>query len=159
MSRLPALGRRGEGWFALQLVLMGLVALTGWLLGPDWDGVLLVLAIGLGSALVAAGAVVGVLGIYGLGGSLTPWPHPLPGGQLIETGAYAYVRHPIYVGVIAASVGWALLSASVLALGLAVLLIAVLDLKARREEAWLVEHYPGYRTYARRVKRFVPGLY
>jgi protein-S-isoprenylcysteine O-methyltransferase Ste14 len=45
--------------------------------------------------------------------------------------------------------------ALVLALGLA----AVLDLKARREEAWLVVRYPGYAAYARRTRRFLPGLY
>jgi len=31
--------------------------------------------------------------------------------------------------------------------------------KARLEERWLVEAFPGYTDYARRVRRLVPGLY
>jgi protein-S-isoprenylcysteine O-methyltransferase Ste14 len=159
MSRLPALGPRGEGWFALQVGLMLLVGAAGWLLGPDWDGVLLIASIVAGSAMVAAGVVVGALGSLGLGGSLSPWPHPPPGGELVERGVYAYVRHPIYLAVMLAGLGWALVSASLVALGMAALLLVVLDLKARREEAWLRARVPAYAGYARRVKRFVPALY
>lgn len=159
MSRLPSLGPRGEGWFALQVVLMLGVAILGWLLGPDWHGLALVLAMVLGSAMIAAGVVLGVLGIVVLGQSASPLPHPPAGGELIETGVYGYVRHPIYVGVMAASLGWALLSASFVALAVAGLLMVVLDLKSRREEAWLRQRYPGYAAYARRVARFVPGVY
>jgi protein-S-isoprenylcysteine O-methyltransferase Ste14 len=159
MSRLPSLGPRGEGWFALQVVLMVGVGVLGWLLGPDWDGLLLVLSVVVGSALVAGGVVLGVLGVLGLGQSVSPLPRPSAGGELIESGVYGYVRHPVYVGVMCASVGWALLSASAVALLLAGLLIVVLDLKSRREEAWLRQRYPGYVAYARRVRRFIPGIY
>jgi protein-S-isoprenylcysteine O-methyltransferase Ste14 len=34
-----------------------------------------------------------------------------------------------------------------------------LELKARREEAWLVARYAGYEAYRRRVRwKFFPGL-
>jgi protein-S-isoprenylcysteine O-methyltransferase Ste14 len=69
------------------------------------------------------------------------------------------VRHPIYLGVLLSALGWALLKASVVALGLAIGLAVLLDLKARREEAWLDERYPDYADYARRTRRFVPGIY
>jgi protein-S-isoprenylcysteine O-methyltransferase Ste14 len=49
--------------------------------------------------------------------------------------------------------------ASLLALGLALALAVLLDLKARREEVWLREKYPGYAEYAGHTKRFVPGVY
>ena len=40
------------------------------------------------------------------------------------------------------------------------LLIALLDLKARREEAWLEERYAGYEAYRLRTPhRFVPWLF
>ena len=35
----------------------------------------------------------------------------------------------------------------------------LLDLKARREEAWLSERFEGYAAYMRRTRRFIPGLY
>jgi protein-S-isoprenylcysteine O-methyltransferase Ste14 len=40
-------------------------------------------------------------------------------------------------------------------LGMALLL----DAKARREEVWLLETYPAYAAYRRRVRRFFPYLY
>jgi protein-S-isoprenylcysteine O-methyltransferase Ste14 len=34
-----------------------------------------------------------------------------------------------------------------------------LELKSEREETWLVERYPEYRPYRRRVRwKFVPGI-
>ena len=38
-------------------------------------------------------------------------------------------------------------------------LAALLDAKARREETWLLERYDAYAEYRRRSKRFVPGIY
>ncbi len=38
-------------------------------------------------------------------------------------------------------------------------LAVVLDLKARREEAWLADRYPDYDAYRAATHRFVPGLY
>jgi len=38
-------------------------------------------------------------------------------------------------------------------------LAAWLDLKSRREEAWLRGHYPEYEAYRRRTHRFIPGAY
>jgi protein-S-isoprenylcysteine O-methyltransferase Ste14 len=35
----------------------------------------------------------------------------------------------------------------------------VLDIKRRREEAWLVERYPGYTAYLARTKALLPFLY
>jgi protein-S-isoprenylcysteine O-methyltransferase Ste14 len=34
-----------------------------------------------------------------------------------------------------------------------------MDLKARREEAWLLARYPGYAAYRARSRRFVPRIY
>ena len=45
------------------------------------------------------------------------------------------------------------------ALGVAGLLLAFFDVKARREEAWLVAAYPGYAAYRRRVRKLVPLVY
>jgi protein-S-isoprenylcysteine O-methyltransferase Ste14 len=38
-------------------------------------------------------------------------------------------------------------------------LLVFFDLKARREERWLEEAYPGYGDYRRRVRKLVPFLY
>lgn len=112
-----------------------------------------------GIVLVAAGAWLAYRGIDALGPNLSAAPKPAEGNRFVAEGIYARVRHPIYAGVIAVALGWAFFVVSPLALLVAVLLAAWLDLKSRREEAWLVERHPGYAEYRGRTARFVPGLY
>jgi protein-S-isoprenylcysteine O-methyltransferase Ste14 len=156
--RLPALGPRGEGWVAMQVVLIGVVLLAG-LLGPAWTGTARLVTTILGMALAVGGAVLARRGLADLAGALTPLPRPLEGAQLVDSGAYALVRHPIYGGVVLASAGYALLVASVPALVASVVLVAFFRLKSAREELWLAERYPGYGDYQRRTRRFIPYVY
>jgi len=99
------------------------------------------------------------LGIRDLDRSISPMPRPTETSVLIQDGIYRRLRHPIYAGLILVALGWSLLMASLAALVLALLLAVILDLKARREEVWLRERYPGYAAYATHTKRFVPGIY
>lgn len=158
-TRLPDLGPRGEGWVALQFVLLGLVALSGLLGGGAWGGALAALTALIGLALMLGGAVLLGRGLLDLGSNLTPLPRPRAGASLVETGAYRFVRHPIYGGLLVISVGWALVSASPLTLVLTLGLAAFFDLKSRREEAWLREQYSGYPDYVTRTRRLVPWIY
>jgi protein-S-isoprenylcysteine O-methyltransferase Ste14 len=105
------------------------------------------------------GAWLILQGFNDLGDSLTPVPRPRSDANLVETGIYRRLRHPIYAGLIAGALGWAGLTAMLGVLLVAVLLAAFLDAKARREEAWLLDRYEGYAEYRRRTKRFVPGIY
>ncbi len=155
---LPDLGPRGEGWVLLQLVLFSLLVFAG-TLGPAWEEPWLTAGRVLGLVHLGAGVVVAVLGLVGLRENLTPVPRPVEGGRLVAHGIYGRVRHPIYAGIIAAAVGWGLFTASPAALAVAVLLGVFFDVKARREEAWLVAAYPGYADYRRRVRKLLPFLY
>jgi protein-S-isoprenylcysteine O-methyltransferase Ste14 len=157
-ERLPSLGRRGEGWFAAQVMLMAAVAFAG-LLGSAVAGPTRDLAAVLGVALIAGAGLVGLRAMSDLRGSFTPLPHPVEGGMLVEQGVYAVVRHPMYLAVVTGALGWSLLCGSSVALVATAVLFAFFDLKSRREEAWLVEAYPGYRDYRGRTRRIVPGLY
>jgi protein-S-isoprenylcysteine O-methyltransferase Ste14 len=156
--RLPDLGPRGEGWFLIQVVILGAIAMAG-LLGPAWSGVPRVLTAAVGAVLIGAGGLLAVRGILDLGGNLTPFPKPREGAGLVDTGAYRLVRHPIYGGLILGAFGWGLLTASPPALLGAVVLVAFFDLKSRREEAWLVEQLDGYERYRARTRRLLPWLY
>ena len=158
MTRIPSLGPRGEGWVVIQVVLFVLVVAAGGA-GPAVDGAARVaLAVG-GAVLVAAGGLLAVRGLLDLDDALTPLPHPRAGAELVESGSYVLVRHPIYGGIILAATGWALLTASPLALAGAAVLLAFFRLKSSREEAWLRAHYPGYEAYAARTKRLIPWVY
>ncbi len=158
MSRLPALGPRGEGWVVIQFLLLGLVALAG-VAGPVYAGPFSMAARAAGVVLVLAGLVLASRGLLDLRDALTALPHPRDGAQLVDTGAYALVRHPIYGGLVLGAVGWALVTASPLALAAAAGLLGFFRLKSGREEAWLRDRYPGYGAYAARTKRMLPWVY
>src|SRR6185369_7032037 len=133
MTHLPSLGPRGEGWVLIQGVLLVLVAAAGWSLGPDWAGPLRLVGIAVGIALVVSGFVLVARGVADLGGAMTPLPRPRENAELVQTGAYALVRHPVYGGLILAAFGWALLRASFVAIALSAVLAVFFALKSMRE--------------------------
>ena len=54
---------------------------------------------------------------------------------------------------------WALLWLSWPAFVAALLLLPLLNAKARKEERWLREQFPEYEAYERRMRRFLPWIY
>jgi len=158
-TRLPSLGPRGEGWFLLQVVLIFLIFVACWVANSHLAGAPRFAVSVAGATLIVAGVALGFLGIKDLDRSMSPMPRPLESSVLIQDGVYRRLRHPIYAAVILIAVGASLLTASLVGLALSILLALLLDLKARREEVWLRERYPGYAAYAAHTKRFVPGIY
>lgn len=112
-----------------------------------------------GAVLLIIGAAFGVAGVRALGRNLTPFPKPRADSQLVQSGVYRLVRHPLYSCLIFGTLGWALLWSSAATIAVAVLLAVVLDAKSRREERWLRGRYPEYESYAARVRRLIPGVY
>lgn len=94
----------------------------------------------------------------GLGRTFTASPIPKADGELVTTGAYGLVRHPIYSGLLVLGVGLVVIGASALHLIAWVALLSVLMTKARLEERMLDGQYPDYVEYAARVGRLVPGV-
>jgi protein-S-isoprenylcysteine O-methyltransferase Ste14 len=160
-SRLPALGPRGEGWVVAQLVLFtiaaaaGLRDLSGHGSGSPWPQALSLAGI---VSMVVGGLVAG-RALSDLRGSLSPFPRPIAGAPLIESGAYRLVRHPIYSGLVLGALGWGLVTGSIAAIGTAGLLFLLFDGKSRREEIWLTAAHPGYGAYQQRTKRLIPWVY
>jgi protein-S-isoprenylcysteine O-methyltransferase Ste14 len=161
MSQVPSLGPRGEGWLVLQLVMLLLVAAAGYV-APNTAGLAgSDAARGIGLTLVIISGAIVAMGIRALqsGRSVSALPHPVPESQLVVTGAYSYIRHPVYVGLILFSLGWSILQDSGPALLATLGLAIVLDLKRRREEARLEERFPDYAAYRARTKAFIPFVY
>jgi protein-S-isoprenylcysteine O-methyltransferase Ste14 len=155
--QLPPLGHRGEGWVAAQVVLFSLVVVVE-ARGPAWPQSVAVVLFMAGVALITLGIVLFLAGTFALGRSLTPFPKPKEKASLNEGGVYGLVRHPIYGGVILAIAGWSL-AKSPAGLVMTVAAVLFLELKSRREEAWLVAQYAGYAEYRQRVRwKFFPGL-
>jgi protein-S-isoprenylcysteine O-methyltransferase Ste14 len=111
------------------------------------------------TVLLSAGAAAIVSGMWVLDKSLTPFPKPPGQASLVRHGIYALMRHPVYAGLIAVSLGWACLWGSRRGVALALLQAVLLDAKSRREERWLRETFPDYNRYAAKVRRLIPGIY
>ena len=148
--------QRGGLWVAAQFGLMLGIGIAGWAppsepIGPGANAV--------AGVLFLAGAGIGIWGTWNLGSNRTAYPEPVVGGRLIQKGAYAWVRHPLYICLLLLGLSWSVWRWNVLAAVTTGVLGLLLDWKARREEHRLREVYPDYAEYQRRVKRFIPGIY
>ena len=80
------------------------------------------------------------------------------GHRVIDSGPYAFVRHPMYVGAIPFFAGIALCLGSLWALIPAGLAIVALILRTHWEDQTLQAELPGYKEYIQRVRyRLFPG--
>lgn len=129
--------------------------LDPWRWGEPWSTVTLTA----GAVLAIAGIALGFAGLAKLGRNLTPFPRPREGAALVESGAYAIVRHPIYAGLVFAAFGWGPGWRSPVTVAFAAVLLVFFDIKSRREELWLVESFPQYAGYKRRVRKLIPFIY
>ncbi|MBH5370638.1 methyltransferase family protein [Bradyrhizobium glycinis] len=80
--------------------------------------------------------------------------------HVISTGPYAYVRHPMYSGMVLFFTGVPLLLGSWWGLAMMPLFIALFAFRIPIEERTLREGLPGYTDYTARVRyRLIPGLW
>ena len=154
-------GQRGEWYVVIQVILFGVIFVSPFLLPGtvELSGPWRILAIILGLALGLMGGLLGLAGVLSLGTNLTAVPHPKENAELVESGAYKIVRHPIYSGLILGAFGWGFLNANLVTLLLSLVLFLFFDFKSRREEQWLCEKYADYPNYQRRVHKLIPLVY
>jgi protein-S-isoprenylcysteine O-methyltransferase Ste14 len=146
---------RGGWWVVSQSVLLlGVVAA-----GPLDQGTAPAWSFLTGVILFCLAGGIGIAGVVCLDRNRTAYPRPRYDSRLITRGIYAWLRHPLYTCLVMASLGWSALfysrSTLVATLPLALFLVA----KARREERWLLEQFPDYAGYRRRVAGFIPGIF
>lgn len=147
--------RRGQIWVGAQLLVFALIGLavveqgslpemiTPWLVG--------------GGVIVVAGLVLMLWSARSLGRNLTALPEPVTGGEMVTSGPYRWVRHPMYTAVFLLFLGVSLVFGSLAGVVLSALLIGLFALKSRYEERQLRISYPGYTAYLEQVPgRFIP---
>jgi protein-S-isoprenylcysteine O-methyltransferase Ste14 len=161
MRRSDVKADRGGYWVFAQMILLSLHFVLPWAWrGPFSRGGLMegpmrwiALPFGL------MGFILLLAGFLKLGANLTAFPRPLETGALVDRGAYAVVRHPIYSGLLFTGLSYALVWNAALPLASWAVLLIFFDRKAAREEEWLMEKYPGYGDYRKRVRKLVPFTY
>jgi len=113
-----------------------------------WAGALLT-AIGIGFAIWAR---------VNIGRNWSSHPAVKEHHQLVTTGPYAYVRHPIYSGILLAALGTAL-TTSIFGIGMLVFISITFAWRMNKEEKIMLElfpeQYPAYQKYTKRLVPFV----
>jgi protein-S-isoprenylcysteine O-methyltransferase Ste14 len=160
--------KRSVGWDRLLIalaVVLGILALRG---GATGGGALVVLSrsaaggleLAIGAVVLYAGLAFAVWARVHLGRYWSGMVTLKEGHELIRTGPYAIVRHPIYTGILAMALGTALATGSWPLLLILVALLASFLLKIRAEEKLMIEQFgDAYRSYMREVPRLVPGVW
>jgi protein-S-isoprenylcysteine O-methyltransferase Ste14 len=129
----------------------------GWLGGrfvPDttavrWTGVLL----------TAAGVAIAVWARFHLGANWSGVVTLKEGHELIRTGPYTRIRHPIYTGILLALLGTAVAMGEVRGLIAVAITWLSFYLKARREEAFLAQEFgPRFAEHQLHTGMFLPRL-
>jgi protein-S-isoprenylcysteine O-methyltransferase Ste14 len=82
------------------------------------------------------------------------------GQQVISTGPYAIVRHPMYAGALVLFISGPVIVSSYAGLALGLALIITIAVRSLGEEAMLKEELAGYREYMQRVRwRMIPFVF
>lgn len=106
--------------------------------------------------LILTGIVFSTYTMLFLGRSFSIMPQAR---ELVISGPYALVRHPLYLGEGLAIIGTMLQFISPLALVIVGLQCAFQVQRMKNEEAVLMSQYPEYRDYMARTARVIPGVY
>lgn len=147
-------GRRIGAASVLQvLVQFTGIALALWPFAPvsAWPGLALlpgVAGVALGAWTIAHNRI----------GNFSVFPEPLRRARLVTTGPYAHVRHPMYGALILVTAAAAAWHGHPLNGVGAVLVVASVVAKARREERFLRARFAQYDAYRRRTRFFIPYL-
>lgn len=91
-----------------------------------------------------------------LGSALTPLPESKQGAELVTTGIYSKIRHPIYSALFMLALAAYLWKVSGGVLIAALLLTALLVYKARYEDQILREKFPESIEFQKSIPAFLP---
>lgn len=80
--------------------------------------------------------------------------------QLVSTGIYSVIRHPMYLATSLLYAGIAFVLSSFVAMLTFIIMFPLLYLRIKHEEIFLSQNLPGYSTYMSKVKfRIIPHIW
>ena len=112
-------------------------------------------AASIATALMLTGTLLAFWAAWTLGRSFSLLPQAR---QLVTSGPYRYVRHPIYLGGFLITLGELWLRWSPLVVALNVVFVAAQIARLRYEEALLERTFPEYAAYRARTSSVIPGI-
>jgi protein-S-isoprenylcysteine O-methyltransferase Ste14 len=111
------------------------------------------------AALSVIGVGVAIWARVHLGRNWSSRPAVKENHELVTTGPYAYVRHPIYTGLIVMALGTAL-TGSFWGIGVFIVASLTFILRIGKEEKIMLELFPdAYPAYQMRTKKLIPWLW
>ncbi len=115
---------------------------------------------GVGAVVTVAGLLFAIWARQHLGSNWSRSVTIKQGHELIATGPYALVRHPIYTGILTGFLGTAVALSQVRGVISFVLVFLVFWAKFRMEEEWMRSQFgETYATYAHQTAALVPYLF
>lgn len=113
----------------------------------------------IGLLIIIIGCLTNILGRFSLGRNWANQIKVYDGHSLVRSGAYRYVRHPLYASLIWMFFGGSLVYLNYSALLLNVLIfIPFMYYRAKQEEAELSSRFKEYGEYAKQTGMFFPKL-
>jgi protein-S-isoprenylcysteine O-methyltransferase Ste14 len=114
----------------------------------------------IGFLLYTAGGVLRLAPVFVLGRRFSGLVAIQPEHHLVTSGLYGVIRHPSYLGLIIAVLGWGLAFRSGVGVIIAPLMLVVLIARIEAEERLLSETFgANYKAYRARTWRLVPYVY
>ena len=112
-----------------------------------------------GLILAIFGVLLFLIAMLQLNKNLSPFPSPKSGSELVRSGLYKFIRHPIYTGILIAFIGFALFSESIYKIMITFGLYLLFLLKTEYEEHRLQEKFSEYDRYKKVTGRFLPKVF
>ncbi|SFV65353.1 hypothetical protein MNB_SM-5-770 [hydrothermal vent metagenome] len=114
----------------------------------------------LGGSISLVGIVIGLLAIYEhKSDNFNIRPEIKENCELVTTGIYAYIRHPMYLSVLVGMFGVAVIFFTYYEFALYTLLFITMLIKMFYEESLWKCHNPAYLEYMKKTKRFIPFVF
>ena len=106
----------------------------------------------LGFLIIIIALIILLVAIKDLGRNLSPFPRPLNNSNLVNTGIYRFMRHPMYYSLIFISLGVFITKLSIYYLFLTISLGLIIKFKIALEEQYLDNKFKNYLLYKNEVK-------
>jgi protein-S-isoprenylcysteine O-methyltransferase Ste14 len=127
----------------------GLLTFTDWA-ALRWAGIVL----------VVVGTTIRLAGVWSLGKQVSGHVTIQEDHQLVQTGIYRHLRHPMYLGFVIMNPSLALIFRSWLVFPFLIWTLIFVLLRIGQEERLLGEHFGSeFESYRRRTWRLVPHIY